>query len=134
MAFNYSEAQTTALDLITEFGQAGTLTEASAGTLDPVTGIKTGSTDSTQSILVALLPVNEKPTRSLNDESFIQDLVLGKISTAYISPVDAAGVALVITPEPGNKLTANGEDYEIIGKSELNPAGTVVLYTCMVRK
>ena len=109
----YSEMAAVAVELLTEFGQAVTLTRRTGKSIDPVTGAITPGTSSDQSTIGVIKPY----AKNLIDGTLIQ---VGD-KEAILSPA--------ITPLTSD--TING--MQIVNITEVNPAGTVLVYKVQVR-
>lgn len=124
MAEFYTRLQATASRLLKDKGQLVTFTRTTEGTFDPVTGKRTGTSEST----------------------FTADGVLGNYSGKEAGALRAAGVEvrmddrklLIAAPETppdlGDKVTVGGTSYTILNIKPVNPAGTAITYELHLRR
>ena len=109
----YSELAEVAVELLTEFGQAVTLTRTTGKSIDPVTGDITAGTSDDQETIGVIKPYSE----SLIDGTLIQVGDKEAIIMATIAPLTSDRI--------------NG--MQIIKIIKINPAGTVLVYKVQVR-
>lgn len=136
-AFDYAASASTADRLLNQFGRAVTHTKKNNGTLNPATGQKTGaSADSTQSIVVVVLPIASTFKMDLiqADDSLKEDLVKGKARGIYIGPKKSNGDSLDFEPDVDHLVSIDGYQWRIAGVSPLKPAATVVMYRAAIRR
>lgn len=113
----YAGEIATALELIRDLGQSVTLRRRSAGTFDPIAQTVTGGTDQQQSVPgVALPPGNSK------------DFEPGYLIRRNVIEAWIPGGAVSWAPEPGDTLTANGHDWQVIRVYDLAPDGTSIVF------
>ena len=120
MAFNYNEAATDAVELITEFGQAITLTKQGneSGGFDPVTG----------DVIAA------QPNVTVSGVGVLVNYKSDEVDNTNILAGDAKIIcSLTGTPEINMTLPFNGKAWRVINITTLQPSGTVVMYTLQVR-
>ena len=120
MAFNYNEAAADALELISEFGQAITLTKQGneSGGFDPVTG----------DVIAA------QPNVTVNGVGVLINYKTNEIDNTNILAGDAKIIcSLTGSPEINMTLSFNGKIWRVINITTLQPSGTVVMYTLQVR-
>ena len=121
---DYTIDRTEAADMIADFGQAVTLTRRASGTYDPATG-SAAITTSTQSGKGVILPLSafRKSGDSIieGDQQFL------------LSALTSTGTVLT-APHVNDTVTlADGNVVTIIALDPLTPAGTSILYDCIVR-
>lgn len=127
MAFNYAQAQATALRLIRNFGFVGEI-RAYNGTFDGVEGTISDDYSKTAATMVTVPSVD---SLIRFDDQFRENLVTGK---ARVFLVAASGLSF--NPEPGHCVLHENQLWEIGsgpgqgGVMPLNPAGTPVLFIC----
>lgn len=109
----YSELAAVAVELLTEFGQAITLTRTTGKSIDPVTGVATPGTSADQETVGVIKPY----AKGLIDGTLIQVGDKEAIITATIEPLTSDRI--------------NG--MQIVNITEINPAGTVLVYKVQVR-
>ena len=109
----YTEMAGVAVELLTEFGQAATLTRTTGKVIDPVTGAITPGTSNDQATIGVIKPY----AKNLIDGTLIQ--------------VGDKEVVLSPTIPPLTSDTING--MQIVNITEVNPAGTVLVYKVQVR-
>jgi hypothetical protein len=109
----YSELAEVAVELLTEFGQAITLTRTTGKSIDPVTGAITPGTSDNQPTIGVIKPY----AKNLIDGTLIQ---VGD-KEVILSPAIA----------PLTSDTING--MQVVNITEINPAGTVLVYKVQVR-
>ena len=112
----YDRSATTALRMLTKYGQAVTMSSIATGSYDPATGTQ-ATTTTTATHVGALTNHNAKDI----DGSLIMqgDKKLLLNAGASIKTDDTVTISNVV--------------YSIAGISEINPAGTRVMWICNVR-
>ena len=130
MADMYTGLQNTATQLLKQFGKTATLTKSVSGSFDPVTGTDTGEQTHTCEVLAVFVGISTK----YKDKFAIQQ----GDSIAIVAP---KGGEFIMPPAyyyPGEEVVPEQNDiidgWTILAVEEVNPAGTVVLYKCHVRK
>lgn len=112
MAFDYAEMVALATELIAEFGQTGTLSQAGARLGDDWNPVFLGPT--TESItFVDLDIIKRSDSETLVAES-VRTLLIAKPAT--------------LIPTKGDKITIGGTDHTLGEVKPLAPAGVVVFY------
>jgi len=127
MAFNYANAQATALRLLQNFGQVVTMSRVSAGTYDPGTGTTSGAVTTTQQIQVASVPGSVGQSGLFSDMRK-EALVKGRLRFFIGSAKKPDGSALDFEPAPGDRVTFQGKEWEIFGSTPLAPGGVSVIF------
>jgi hypothetical protein len=121
MAF-YEEMAVTALELITEFGQAVTLRDIVKGAYNPGTG---GSPPDTVTERIAQGILADYTGREFQDNSLIQQ---------GDKKLKIAAAGLASPPSLQSKVVIQGKTWSIVPPlKEINPAGTPLLYELQVR-
>jgi hypothetical protein len=116
----YSEMATTALELLAEFGVAGVLRRASAGTFDANAGTVTGSSNTDYAITAALFDYSLKESgASLED---------GTVIKAGDKQIYVAASGLAVTPVITDLLIINSITYRMANVKVTAPSGVAVLY------
>jgi len=126
----YSGLQNTATSLLRKFGKTATMTRSVPGSFDPVTGIDTGAQTHTYEVQAVFVGISTK----YKDKFAIQE----GDSIALVAP---KGGEFIMPPAyyyPDEEVVPEQNDildgWTILAVEEVNPAGTVVLYKCHVRK
>jgi hypothetical protein len=120
MSAFYDEMAEVALDLITEFGQVGTLTSVTEGEYDPVTGIGTDPVTLTQSGQLILLDYTVQEAGIIN--------AAGSLVQQGDKKILLAAKGLVWVPAMTTTLDAGGQVWIIVNIKSTNPAGTPLVY------
>jgi hypothetical protein len=131
--FDYAKAQRTALRLLQRFGQVTTMTRKSAGTFDPGTGATSGVGTTTQEITLASVPGSVGQSGTFSDE-FKEQLRKGRIRFFIGAGILATGAPLTFIPAPGDLVTFEGKQWEVIGNTPLSPGGTAVIHEFSARE
>lgn len=121
---DYTIDRTEAADMIADFGQAVTLTRRAAGAYDPATG-SAPVTTTTQSGKGVILPLSA--LRKGGDNIIEGDAQL------LLSALTAAGTVLTAPHVDDTVTLADASVVSIIAVDPLNPAGTNILFDCVVR-
>lgn len=130
MAFDYTKTSSTALRLITKFGQSGSLVRVVGGTYDPSTGATSGESERIEEIKYAELPKLTDITNTGYLNQYQEDIVKGKVRFMLIA---AKGVSS--SPESGDLFRDRFRvDWEILGSTQVSPAGIDIVYKAGVRK
>ena len=114
----YTEMQQTATDMLTEFGQAVTLSRQTVGAYDTATGTS-AVTVTTQTGKGVLLDYGTKDIDGT--------LILATDKQLLLS------VTGITVPIVGDTATVNGIIYAIMRIKDLSPAGTSVMLDCNLR-
>lgn len=120
MAFDYNEAAADAVELITEFGQAITLTKQGneSGGFDPVTG----------DVIAA------QPNITVSGVGVLINYKTDEIDNSNILAGDAKILcSLTGTPEINMTVPFNGKTWRVVNIGTLQPSSTVVMYALQVR-
>jgi hypothetical protein len=133
----YSGLQSTATAMLKNFGTTATLIKAVPSSFDPATG----SDDTAQVHTCEVFAVFVKPRVSFGtirgEASFAHAIQQGD-SIAIVAPKGGTFVSPPAHYFPGQEVIPEQNDvidgWTILDVEEVNPAGTVVLYKCHVRK
>lgn len=128
MSFNYSASASTALNLISKFGREVQILRKSGSTINKVTGAATGGADLTGTIKIVILPATAGKIAAFGD-NYSEDLIRGSIRFVIGEAVNTP-----FDPISGDRLKYDNEEWEIIGNTALNPAGTRVINKMGIRK
>jgi len=133
MAFDYSAAQQTALDLITEFGQVVPMVRRAGGAFDPATGAISTETETTQNVTLVSLPASGQSVTAFDDR-LREDLIKGRLRFFIVSAILADGSAITFEPKAGDLVSFESKEWEIAGATPLNPAGVAVVFNIAARE
>lgn len=125
----YSEMAAIAHEILSEFGQAATLTYLTEGAYDPDTRAPASSSPTTENCTAAVFPLGEDAAAKIAKLTKADALTLTSALEAYLSATE-----LSQEPEPGNVLTVDGKKHTVIIAWNLSPAGTDVLYDLVVSR
>lgn len=118
----YSEMADTALDLIQEFGQTGTISRTTGDTFNSVAGTVSGGTITNYSCSCAIFNFTGEDNKT------------GWLVQQGDKKILVAASCLSITPNKlSDKITVNSKTYSIENFKEVNPAGTPVLFVVQGR-
>lgn len=119
MAF-YDDMATVALELITEFGQAGTISDIIPGGYDDVTGKAEDDTPIAQSCQLILLDYTLQESGAKYAE--------GSQVLAGDKKILIAAQGLEWAPKLTSRITADGAVWQAVNIKVSNPAGTPLVY------
>ena len=124
MAVDYADIASGALESITEFGMAMTLTTPGSGSYNAATATFTASPVSNDAMGVVL------PPGAMRGSGFYfePDVLVRASALIYLA---ANGLP---APKPGAKIVAGPDTWTVIGSDTLAPAGVPVLYAAAVVK
>lgn len=123
MTFNYTRANATALRLLTNFGQTVTRRTVTTGAYNPATGEAAVTTADTSRIGVLL----DYGDQGRQGERYVRGNLVQVEDRQLL--LDGTGAA-----ELTDRYVAGGAEYSVVSVSEVNPAGTVVMYDLHVRR
>jgi hypothetical protein len=127
----YTRAVATALRLLTDKGQAVTLTKAGgAGTYDPATGINTVTPPAAQTVTGAVFEYSSFIRSGVRNDA--GSLIRAGDKQLLLAATATDGTALA-APATGDTVLVGSVTYTITGVAPLSPAGTVVYYECNIR-
>lgn len=107
----FLSANQTAAALIAKFGGTATLTRTTPGTVDPVTQVRIGASDTPYTVLAATLPAGQHA-------QYIAGTMEKRAALeAYVS---LKGLAVI--PEPGDALAVGGKTYRVFWVKTYDPA------------
>lgn len=116
----YATDQLSAKQLLADAGQPVTLTPPASGTYNTATGTITGSAGTPVQTVGVVLPLSRGLKHMPGTDITVGDQQL-------LLPGDIA------QPVLDTKATIGGVDYTIKEVAPLNPAGTPLLYDCVIR-
>lgn len=122
----YADDRLTAAEMLAEDGQSLTLAYPGGSTYDPATGTASGSGAASQAVKGAFFPLSAFRKAQGNIVEGDQQLLLSALSTA--------GATIAAPQVNGTVTDANAKVWTIIAVEPLSPAGTDVLYDCIVRR
>jgi hypothetical protein len=126
----YSGLQSTATDMLKNFGTSATLIKAVPGSFDPATGADDTSQVHTCEVFAVFVGASTKYKDKFTIQSGDSIALVAPIGGTFVSPPAHYFPGQEVIPEQNDIL--NG--WTILDVEEVNPAGTVVLYKCHVRK
>lgn len=127
----YSDLAATADKLIADKGQTVTLTKYIRGSFD-ASGTSSGSYGSNTTSVMSVSAVELGAVRKW-DNMFDEALARDKRKIFYISAKKPDGSALDYEPVVGCTIQSDSGLFYIVGVSEINPAGTPVVYVVGAR-
>jgi hypothetical protein len=123
---DYTIDRAEAAEMLADFGQALTITRRSAGAYDPNIGSAT-ITETTQAGTGVILPLSAyRKATGTNIVEGDQQLLLSALKTD--------GSALTVPHVDDNVTDVNGNVWALVAIDPLTPAGTDILYDCVVRR
>lgn len=117
--------------MLSTFGQAislayGDPSATDGSNYDPSAGTTTGDTATTVATTGALLPLDK--SRKIDGTN-----IVASDETLLISALTSSGAAYTKPPVGTVVTLASGAKRKIVAIDELNPAGTAILFDCVVR-
>lgn len=133
----YSGLQDAATAMLKNFGTIATLIKAVPGSFDPATGADATSQVHTCEVFAVFVKPRVSFGTIRGDASFAHAIQQGD-SIAIVAPKGGTFVSPPAHYFPGQEVIPEQNDilngWTILDVEEVNPAGTVVLYKCHVRK
>ena len=126
----YSGLQDTATAMLKNFGTTLTLIKAVPGSFDPATGSDDTAQVHTCEVFAVFVGVSTKYKDKFAIQSGDSIALVAPKGGTFVSPHAHYFPGEEVIPEQNDIL--NG--WTILDVEEVNPAGTVVLYKCHVRK
>jgi len=126
----YSGLQDTATSMLKNFGTTATLIKAVPGSFDPATGADATAQVHTCEVFAVFVGVSTKYKDKFAIQSGDSIALVAPKGGTFVSPPAHYFPGEEVIPEQNDIL--NG--WTILDVEEVNPAGTVVLYKCHVRK
>ena len=126
----YSGLQDTATAMLKNFGTTATLIKAIPGSFDPATGADATAQVHTCEVFAVFVGVSTKYKDKFAIQSGDSIALVAPKGGSFVSPPAHYFPGEEVIPEQNDIL--NG--WTILDVEEVNPAGTVVLYKCHVRK
>lgn len=125
----YTGLQSTALNLITEFGIPLTLRRKVPGTYDPVLDTDGAATEITQEIRCVVLPASKGTI-----EAFDNRLVGDTLIETKLRALKIAAKGLTFVPAAGDTLEHEGSTWTLLGCTPSSPAGIPLVYNAAMQK
>lgn len=125
----YDTLRQTAFRLLTDNGVAGTLAREVPGVYDPLTDTDTTSTD-TYAVRVLLVPLRTGSAEQ-DWQAFVGAYTVERMTRAYVTL--SASVS-PIYPSPGDRLTADGVVWTVLGNSPVQPDGKAILHNVVMAR
>ena len=126
----YSGLQDTATAMLKNFGTTATHIKAVHGSFDPATGADATAQVHTCEVFAVFVGVSTKYKDKFTIQSGDSIALVAPKGGTFVSPPAHYFPGQEVIPEQNDIL--NG--WTILDVEEVNPAGTVVLYKCHVRK
>ena len=126
----YSGLQDTATAMLKNFGTTATLIKAVPGSFDPATGADDTAQVHTCEVFAVFVGVSTKYKDKFAIQSGDSIAIVAPKGGTFVSPPAHYFPGEEVIPEQNDIL--NG--WTILDVEEVNPAGTVVLYKCHLRK
>lgn len=130
MADMYSGLQDTATSMLRNFGTIVPLIKAVPGSFDPATGADATAQVHTCEVFAVFLGVSTKYKDKFAIQSGDSIALVAPKGGKFITPPSYYFPGQEVIPEQNDVL----DGWTILAVEEVNPAGTVVLYKCHVRK
>ena len=126
----YSGLQDTATAMLKNFGTTATLIKAVPGLFDPATGADATAQVHTCEVFAVFVGVSTKYKDKFAIQSGDSIAIVAPKGGAFVSPPAHYFPGQEVIPEQNDVI----DGWTILDVEEVNPAGTVVLYKCHVRK
>lgn len=125
---NYTKNASSALALISKYGRKYPIARE-LSTFDEITGKEVAKTTRGGEITAIVLPRYKGILFDSLDDSFREGLVIGKSRVLLVAAKGAP-----FPPTPLDKINIGGDEWEVVGITELNPAGIPIIYTIGIIK
>lgn len=126
----YGNLASTAQSLIASKGRTLTITRGDEAVYDPVTDTMTPPDEVTSGTFQAVV----LPARMGMIKDFEQWLTQGALIEENLRFVLAAAKGTAFVPKSGDVMSFEGSDWTVLGCTQLNPAGTALIYKMAVKK
>lgn len=126
----YSGLQDTATAMLKNFGTTATLIKAVPGSFDPATGADATAQVHTCEVFAVFVGVSTKYKDKFAIQSGDSIAIVAPKGGTFVSPPAHYFPGEEVIPEQNDVI----DGWTILAVEEVNPAGTVVLYKCHVRK
>lgn len=130
MSVDYTIDRADAADMLSEFGQALTLTRKATGAYDPATG-SAAPADTTQAGKGVILPLGTLMRRAMMGGG---DNIIEGDQELLLSALTATGGVLTVPHVNDTVTDAAGDVWTIVTLDPLSPAGVPILFDCIVRR
>lgn len=124
---SYVEDRADAAAMLAEDGQSMTLAYVGTSVYDPATGMTTLTTPDPQTVKGAIFPLSPFAKQGNSN------IVAGD-QQCLLAAENAAGAAILAPHVSGTLTDANAAVWTIIAVEPLSPAGTAILFDCIVRR
>ena len=122
----YTDLQSVATSMLTDFGQPVVLTNYSAGTHNPVTGAITGQTTTTQTVNGVIFDYSRLDAGAMyNDGTQVE---------AGDKKLILSSADLTAAPTLKSKVTVGGDSWRVINIKETSPGGVSITYELQLRR
>ena len=118
----YSDLASVANDLLTQYGQTVALTRTTKST-DPITGVQTDVLTTASTCSGIVLPASKGTL-----EAFDNRLESGSLAGKDVRFLKLAAEDLAFEPRPNDVATFASSDWLVLGCTQVNPAGTALVY------
>ena len=126
----YSGLQSTATAMLKNFGTTATLIKVVPGSFDPATGADATAQVHTCEVFAVFLGVSTKYKDKFAIQSGDSIALVAPKGGTFVSPPAHYFPGQEVIPEQNDVI----DGWTILDVEEVNPAGTVVLYKCHLRK
>jgi hypothetical protein len=128
---SYVDDRLTAADMLAEDGQTVTLTYVGTSSYDSATSTTTNTAPDPETVSGAILPLSIAIRYGFKQTG---SLIVEGDQQLLLSAQNTAGVAIAAPQVNGTITDTNGNAWTIIAVDPLNPAGTAVLFDCVIRR
>jgi hypothetical protein len=128
----YVADRLSAADALAEDGQSMTLAYVGGGTYNPATGTTSGSAPASATVKGVILPLGSVVRHAFTKES--GSLIVEGDQELLLAALDTSGNAITAPQVNGTITDANAKPWTIVAVDPLSPAGTDILYDCIVRR
>jgi hypothetical protein len=122
----YADDRLSAADMLAEDGQSVTLAYVGTSVYDPATGETTITAPADETVSGAIFPLSAFRKSIGNVVEGDQQLLLSALNTA--------GAAITAPQVSGTITDANANVWTLVAVEPLSPAGTDVLFDCVIRR
>ena len=128
----YAATRSRAADMLDRHGQTITVNYVGDGTYDPATSSTSGTAQASASVKGAIVPLSTLAVRYSMKNT--DGLIVAGDQELLLSALDTDGNTITAPQVNGSITDVSGRAWSIVGVEPLSPAGTVVLYDCVVRR
>lgn len=127
MTFNYTNLANTSSSLIARFGRSVTYSTITVGTYDPTTGTVAGDASSDTVLNAVITKPKENASQAAGSNSQSDNTILRGDLMALID-------GSTITPSKKDRVSYDGDTYQIINVETVSPGGTDLIHKLQLRK